>query len=200
MKQRSLWAIIVATILMTSCLGIDSQASIGSDGVVDATLVYTVSVAVDELGKLGANAAYIPLPVGREDLDLAARRAGGELRSWSRKDGTESFAVSASMRFPTVSAFASFLDPAGTRASYSESGGRSTLSMRLSDGVAPADKDLLEFIRVAFSDYVIAVSLTTPRAPSASEGFTVSGRTATFSMKAADLYASEGPVTLSLAW
>ncbi|PKL25368.1 MAG: hypothetical protein CVV47_04740 [Spirochaetae bacterium HGW-Spirochaetae-3] len=192
--------IAVSTALLVSCLGMDADARIGADGSVDVSMTYTVSAAVDELGRLGANAAYIPVPVGRDDLDLAARRAGGTLRSWSRKDGVESFVVTAALRFPSAAAFASFLDPTGLSASYSESGGKSTLTMRLSEGTPPAEKELVDFIRAAFDDYAVSIRITTPRAPSSPRGFVVAGRVSSFTMKSADLYASDKPVTLSLSW
>jgi len=191
---------VILTALLASCLGMEADARIGADGSVDVAMTYTVSAAVDELGRLGANAAYIPVPIGRDDLDLAARRAGGALRSWSRKDGADSFVVTAALRFPSAAAFASFLDPAGLSASYSESGGRSTLTMHLSEGTPPAEKELVDFIRVAFADYNVSIRITTPRAPSAPRGFTVAGREASYTIKSADLYASESPVTLSVSW
>lgn len=200
MKQSFYVLFLAVPLLLSSCLGIDAEARIGADGTVDLTMTYTVSTALDELGKLGANAAYIPVPVGREDLQLAADRAGGELRTWSRKDGTESFVVTSTLRFPTAAAFATFIDPAGKLANYSEAEGKSTLSMTLSEGTPPADKDLVEFIRVAFSEYVIAVRVTTPKNPSASSGFTIAGRTASFSMKAAELFGSPVPVAVSVSW
>jgi len=200
MKQRISCLFLALPLLLASCVGIDADARIGTDGAVDLTLTYTVSTALDELGKLGANAAYLPVPIGRDDLQLAAQRAGGELRSWSRKDGIESFVITSALRFPTTAAFASFIDPAGKLASYTEAGGRATLSMTLSEGTPPADKDLVEFIRVAFSEYVIAVRINLPRNPSASSGFTVSNRNASFSMKAADLFGSPDPVSASVSW
>lgn len=200
MKQRLSSLVIVLPLFLVSCLGIDADTNIASDGVVNSTIVYTVSRAVDELGKLGANASYLPLPVGQGDLELAALRAGGELRSWSRKDGPESFAVTAALRFPNVAAFADFLDPLGSMAGYEEANGRATLTLRLSDGVVPSDKDIVEFIKVAFSDYMIAITLNVPRTASASQGFVITGRSARFTMKAADLYSSPLPVTLSLTW
>ncbi len=200
MKQRCPCLFLALPLLLASCLGIDADARIGADGSVDLTLRYTVSTALDELGKLGANAAYLPVPIGRDDLELAAQRAGGELRSWSRKDGPESFVVTSALRFPTAASFAAFIDPAGKLASYTESGGRATLSMTLSEGTPPADKDLVEFIRVAFSEYAISIRLALQRNPSASSGFTVAGRNASFSMKAADLFGSPEPVTLVVSW
>lgn len=200
MKRSTLLLLAASAVLLSSCIGIDADARIAADGSVELTMAYTVSAAVDELGRLGANAGYLPLPVGRDDLELAASRAGGELRSWSREDGSESLTIQASLRFPSAASFASFLDPAGENASYAESGGRSTLTIRLSEGLDPADDYMLEFVRLAFADYAVKLKLTLPRTPTASDGLSVSGRVAAFSMKAADLYASSSPVTISLSW
>lgn len=206
MKQGALITAAVLALSLASCLGIDAQASIATDGSVELALAYTVSAAADELGRLGANQAYLPLPVGRDDLALAAGRAGGELRSWKRSDktegatGSEAFVVNAELAFPSPAALASFLDPAGERASFASSGGVSTLSIRLSDGIAPADADVADFVRVAFSDYVVALRIRTPSTPAAASGFTLNGREASFSMKAAELFASSEPVSLSLSW
>ncbi len=206
MKQGSLIAAAILSLSLGSCLGIDAQASIAADGSMQVAIAYTVSAAADELGRLGANQAYLAIPVGRDDLALAASRAGGELRSWKRGDkpdgtaGSEAFVVNAELAFPSPAAFASFLDPAGERASFASSGGVSTLSIRLSDGIAPADTDVADFVRVAFSDYVVALRLRTPSPPASASGFALSGREASFSMKAADLFASPEPVSLSLSW
>ncbi len=200
MKHSLHCLFLLVPVFLSSCLGLDAEARVGADGAVDLSMDYTVSAALDELGKLGANAAYIPIPVGRNDLELAARRAGGELRSWSRKDGPESFIIKATMHFPSMAAFAAFLDPTGSSASFNESGGKATLSVRLSEGISPADKELIEFIRLAFADYVVAFRVVAPKNPSATGGMVVSGRTASFTMKSAELYASQKPVILSVSW
>jgi hypothetical protein len=191
---------VVACIVLASCVGIDTNTKINTNGTVDVSLRYVVSNAADELGKLGANAKYLPLPVGEADLGLAASRAQGELRSWTRKDGNDSFTITATLRFPGVAAFALFMDPAGELATFTEANGRSTLGMTLSSGTTPADPNVLSFMKLAFGDYLVALTFELPRAATASQGFTIKGTTATFSMKAADLYASPTPVKVSVTW
>ena len=106
MRHQSRLALLALplALFLSSCVGIDAEARIGTDGAVDLTLAYTVSDAVEELGRLGENEAYLPLPVGRADLELAAGRAGGTLASWSRTDAADSFTVKATLRFPTPAA------------------------------------------------------------------------------------------------
>lgn len=187
-------------LVLASCVGIDTNVKISANGTVDVSIRYVVSNAADELGKLGANAKYLPLPVGEADLGLAASRADGELRSWVRKDGNESFAIDAALRFPNAGSFARFMDPAGELATYVEANGRSTLEMTLASGNTPAEPEVESFLDLAFGDYLVALTLELPRAPNAPQGFTVKGNTAAFSMKAADLYASPTPVKVSVTW
>jgi hypothetical protein len=192
--------VILVSLFLASCIGIDADVTVGTDGSVDVSMRYTISMALDELGKLGANADYLPLPVGQADLELAATRAGGELRSWSRKNGSESSTITASLRFPDISAFTLFLDPLGKAAIYTENDGTSSLRIDLYEGTRAEDTELVEFIKTAFSDYMISIRLELPRTPRATGGFLVSGRVASFSMKAADLYTQASPVSITVSW
>ncbi len=187
-------------LLASSCIGIDSSATIAANGSVSLALEYKVSLAVDELGRLDANSAYLPLPVGRADLELAATRAGGQINSWSRSDAATSFTIKAALSFPTMAAFALFMDPTGQDATYGEQGSRKTLSMRIGTGKPPADADLSRFVGQAFADYRIKLSFQLPVAIVESSGLTVNGRTASFDMAAADIYSSSSPIAVRLSW
>ncbi len=200
MKHSLRFLPFLVSLLLVSCIGIDADITVGADGAVDVSMRYTVSLALDELGKLGANAGYLPMPVGQADLELAATRAGGALRSWSRKDGSEATVITAALRFPTASAFALFLDPRGEAAVFTELDGKSRLRIDLYKGTNAADADLIEFIKTAFSDYIVSIRMELPRTPTANGGFLVSGRTASFSMKAADLYSRATPVSIDVSW
>ncbi len=200
MKHTNVLICAAACFVLASCVGIDTNAKISSNGTVEVSLRYIVSNAADELGKLGANAKYLPLPVGESDLRLAASRADGELRSWARKEGNESFTIDATLRFPSAGALVRFMDPTGELASYVEANGRSTLAMTLASGNIPAEPSIDSFLDLAFGDYLVALTFELPKAPSASQGFTIKGNTAAFSMKAADLYASPAPVKVSVSW
>jgi len=199
-NARRLALALSAAMLACSCVGIEADIQFTAAGSVELAITYRVSLAVDQLGKLGANADYLPLPVGRDDLALAATRAGGRLDSWSRRDGEADFTVSATLTFPDGASLAAFLDPEGRLASFQASGTTRTFTLSLSDGMPPADPEFTEFIKSAFGDYVVTVSVELPRAPSAQSGYAVSGRTATFSMPAAVLYARTEPTVLSLTW
>lgn len=200
LRIPTLAAYAALSLALASCVGVASDARIAADGSVRLELSYTVASAVAELGRLGENAAYLPLPVGRDELELAARRAGGSLSSWSRSDEADRFTVRASLSFPGVAGLASFFDPSGEKAVFQEAAGRRTLNLALGGDSPDAAPELVEFVRVAFSDYEIALRFELPSAALASEGFALNGRSASFSAKAADLFAAPAPRPLSLSW
>jgi hypothetical protein len=195
--------LLLATLVIfsfSSCVGIDAEARIDADGSVELTIRYEVSIAVEQIGKLGANERYLPLPVGQDDMLLAVSRAGGELLSWNRDDGTDRFSIDARMRFPDSRAFAVFLDPSGQAVSFSEAEGLRTLTMQLSAGRPPADEELTRFIETVFSDYRTSIRFVLPVAPNTATNLLVEGSSADFSMPSAELYTSTSPVRLVLEW
>lgn len=199
-KHTGISLALLALLALSSCVGIDAEARIDVAGAVELTLRYEVSIVVDKIGKLGANAGYLPLPVGEADLRLAVSRAGGELLSWSRDDGIDRFVVNARIRFPTTSAFASFLDPSGRVVSFSGTNDSRSLTIQLSDGRAPTEPELTRFIQAAFSEYRTSIRFTLPRVPSSATNFVVEGSQARFTMPSSELYSSPTPVILVLQW
>jgi hypothetical protein len=194
--------LVVALVIFSfsSCVGIDAEARMDADGSVELTLRYEVSIAVDQIGKLGANEKYLPLAVGQEDMLLAVSRAGGELLSWNRNDGTDRFAIDARMSFPDTQAFAAFLDPAGQAVSFSDVEGNRTLTMQLSAGRPPADDELTRFIETVFSDYRTSIRFVLPGPPTTATNLLVEGTTASFAMPSPEIYTSSAPVLLVLEW
>ena len=199
-KHTGIALAVVALLTFSSCVGIDAEARIDTEGSVDLTLRYEVSIAVDQIGKLGANERYLPLPIGQNDMILAVSRSGGELQSWSREDKNDRFVVNARISFPDTSAFAAFLDPSGRSVSFTETSTDRSLSIQLTDGRVPADQELARFIQTAFSDYNTSISLILPRVPSTATNFVLDGSQASFTMSSSALYTSATPVNLVVEW
>lgn len=199
-KQTGIALAIVVLFTLSSCVGIDAEARIDNEGSVDLTLRYEVSIAVDRIGKLGANERYLPLPIGQEDMILALTRAGGELLSWNREDGNDRFVINARIRFPDTAAFVSFLDPSGRAVTFIETSTNRSLSIQLTEGRVPADPELARFIQTVFSDYRTSIKFILPGLPSSATNFVVEGSQASFSMSSSELYTSATPVILDLGW
>lgn len=199
-KHTGLALAILVIVSLSSCVGIDAEARIDADGSVEMTIRYEVSIAVDQIGKLGANERYLPLAVGQDDMLLAVSRTGGEMLSWNRDDRTDRFIINARIRFPDTGSFAAFLDPSGRAVFFSETGVLKTLTIQLADSRTPADVELTRFIETVFSDYRTSIKFVLPSAPSTASNFLVEGSSASFSMPSSKLYTSSTPVLLVLEW
>ncbi len=199
-KHANLVLVILIVVSFSSCVGIDAEARIDADGSVELSMRYEVSIAVDRIGKLGANERYLPLPVGQDDMLLAVSRTGGELLSWNRDEGNDRFTIDARIRFPDTAAFAAFLDPSGQAVSFSETEGVRRLTIQLSDGRVPADAELSQFIEVVFTDFRTAINFVLPRTPITATNLVVEGSHASFSMPSSQLYTSPIPVLITLSW
>ncbi|MDX9958033.1 MAG: hypothetical protein AB7T74_00715 [Clostridia bacterium] len=199
-KHTGLLLATLVILSITSCVGIDAEARVDADGSVELTLRYEVSIAVDQIGKLGANEKYLPLAVGQDDMLLAVSRAGGELLSWNRNDETDRFIIDARIRFPDIQTFAAFLDPAGQAVNFSEAEGQKSLTMQLSAGRPPAEEELARFIGTVFADYRTSIRFVLPGPPTTATNLQLEGSTASFSMLSSELYSSSTPVLLVLEW
>jgi hypothetical protein len=186
--------------MFLSCVGIDANIRIMADGRVEMDLSYDISIFLDQIGKLGANERYLPLPVGQDDLVLAVRRAGGELLSWKRSDSADRMRIESRLSFPDTAALAAFMDPSGSKATADRADGRNRLVFQLSSGNPPADSELEDFVKLVFTDYRINMAFNMPRTPRTSSNMTVEGQRARFSMDSASLYTAQTPVLIELSW
>jgi hypothetical protein len=201
-------AACLACLLLASCVDAEATARIGPDGSGDLELSLLVSRMVAPIASLGTDRRLLPFPLSKEDFDRAvARDAGLGLASYSREDGDESISIKAKIAFANPTALASFLDPSGKRALYSEEGGRRSLKLVLAEG-GSIDPDLARLADVAFSTYRVSLALLLPteRAtaaltpPEGAGSSSVSGTKAEYSNSTAALMKSAEPIEWEIVW
>ncbi|MBN1518756.1 MAG: hypothetical protein JW923_01540 [Spirochaetales bacterium] len=200
MKHRLAAGLLAFYLLLSSCVGVDATARIAANGSVSLDLAYTVSLAADELGRNGDNAAYLPLPTERAGFQASVESSGGRVDAWAKNDGTDRFVVTAKLFFPTLESFVAFMESAGTRPSLSREGGRTALSMELGTSQPPRNADLAAFVTEVFSDYSVSLTLALPATPQNVVGAAVSDRNVRFVMQSSSIYLSEQPVLVSVRW
>ena len=162
--------LLCATALLSSCVGIDSTATINRDGSGTIDLRYLVSKMLVSVGSLEANGSLIPFPVSRQDFDATVRGIEGlTLVSYAQKETQEDLVVDARLAFASPRALASFLDPKGQRATYTEDGGRKTLAIVLASGGPGLDPDVARLVDAAFAPYKVSIVVKLP-SPALSTG------------------------------
>lgn len=203
-RRRALAAAALASaVLLSSCVGVDAEATVSRDGSGRLKLRYAVSKMLASLGALEANERLLPFPVSREDFDRTARGVPGlALVSYAQKETEEDLVVDAELSFSSPAALAAFLDPKGERAVYSESGGEKRLTLVLAGGQARLDPDVDKLVRAAFAPYSVSLTVKLPSAAK-SAGIGKSARGGldlSYSSPVVDLATSGSPVVWEISW
>jgi len=204
LKARRLAFLICSVALLaplSSCVDVNAKASVDSSGAGRLALDYRVSRMVAPLGALDAKSRILPFPAAKADLDAAAKAARGvSLVSYEAAEGTDEIAVRAVISFSSLSSLASFLDPAGERALYSDSGGRRSLRLVIAPGSAETDPEVKRLVDTAFMDYGVKLEIALP-SPVLSAGIgKATGAKAEFASSIASLAESAQPVVWEIVW
>ncbi|MCL2833687.1 MAG: hypothetical protein FWD78_10995 [Treponema sp.] len=159
--------------LLASCVGVNADIVFNSDKSGTIDLEYKISVLLESLGRQDGNENYPVVPAGRTDFERTiARLPGLKLLSYNMREDKNDKTINVKLQFDNPQALMSFLDPAGARAVYSESGGINKLTLVLDDGSRSDDSsrvqnqnpDLKNLILKAAEGYKISVSMSFPTA------------------------------------
>ncbi|MDR2048251.1 MAG: hypothetical protein LBP69_02225 [Treponema sp.] len=107
-------AAFVCVFLFFSCIGTGSGISIRADGTGTIQLEYRLAKELEGLGKLDGNERWLPVPVGKADLERTVNRVEGlRLVSFSSKEDGKDIVYSARLDFDSPRALTGFLDASG---------------------------------------------------------------------------------------
>jgi hypothetical protein len=159
----------IATVVLSSCLGVSADITIKADGSGKIDLEYRVSQELESLGRLDGNESKPAVPVGRIDFErTAARIPGLRLSEYSSKDvrnsaGGSDLVTSAVLDFKDSGALLAFLDSAGSRAALVQEGtGRLLRLTVLEPSKDITDPTLLSLLREISEGYNFSLSFNLP--------------------------------------
>lgn len=193
----------LSSFLFFSCLAIDADIEVKTDGSGVMNLSYRISRTVESMGKLDGNERWLPLPVGEADFERSLSRIGAlELEAFKTTQDERDVRVEAMVSFDTVEALVAFLSANGRTARLTRDDDRTSLSLRLSDNAGPLDSDLVELVKVLFADYDIRIRFQTPTRLSSSgvSLVTEDERQVVFQAPASDILTSTEEIMWTLAW
>jgi hypothetical protein len=192
--------------LLCACVDLEAGASIGAAGSGTLSIKYTVSRMVSPLAALGSE-SELPFPLSRAEYERAVANSPGlSLVSYSSSESEDDLSVTSSIAFASVAVLASFLDPTGKRAIYSEEGGQRRLQLLLSTGSAKReallDPDMSKLFEAAFSKYQLSFKVDLPSPAISANGGTITGRgvRVEYSIRTEALVKSEEPVIWEIVW
>jgi hypothetical protein len=192
---------LVLLVLLSSCVDVDATANITASGSGRLAVHYAVSRMVSPVGALEASTRMIPFPVSRGDFESAvAATPGLSLVSYAAEERSDDIAVDVAISFSTPAALASFLDPAGKRAIYSDTDGKRSLRLTIAEGGAELDPEVVKLVETAFASYTVKLAVVLPsRVLSAGIG-KASGMRAEYASTITALVENAQPVIWEIVW
>jgi hypothetical protein len=199
---------LVCSLVFLSCIGAGSNIRINGDGSGVIKLEYRIAQALEDMGKLDGNERWLPVPVGRADLERTVERIEGlKILSYSAAKSGADTLHSAELSFSNPGALSSFLDSSGRFFQADFSARRIRLVF---PAMEKMDGEFREMLGGALQGYDFSLSLTLPGTVSVSwsgEGgdaypgtCSVNGPALDYSAPMADLVFLESALTMEISW
>jgi len=105
MKKYVLPVLIVFTLSLYSCLGIDETITINGDNSGSIVYTYTIAKEIKDLGSFGEMKKALPLPVLEDDFQMICKdKKGLRLASYSSKENEKNIIIRAEVAFSSLAA------------------------------------------------------------------------------------------------
>jgi hypothetical protein len=157
-------AAFVCVLLFFSCVGTGSLISLRGDGSGTIRLEYRLAKELEGLGKLDGNERWLPVPVGRAEMERTVDRVEGlRLVSFSVKEDGKDLVYSAGLDFDSPRALTAFLDASGRQVELDMEKKRLAF---LFTGTEIPEAGFRETVVSAFSGYEFSLTLSMPAAVS----------------------------------
>ncbi|MDR2049410.1 MAG: hypothetical protein LBP69_08130 [Treponema sp.] len=207
---KPLFAAFVCAFLFFSCIGTGSDITLRGDGSGTLKLEYRLAKELEGLGKLDGNERWLPVPVGKADMERTVDRVEGlKLISFSSKEDGKDIVYSARLDFDSPRALTAFLDGSGRLVELDMEKRRLAFTF---GGTENPEAGFRDMVASSFSGYRFSLSLVMPAAVSlrwldengteARNPGTCSpdGATLDFSSPMADIVLLEKTCTMEITW
>ena len=149
--------------LLCSCIGVGANIALRRDGSGTILLEYRIARELESLGKLDGNERWLPVPVGKADLErTVARIPGLTMQSFQSRNQKKDIHIRTVLAFTNPQALCAFLDAAGQGAVLEQTPGQRRLSLTLGAKREPIDQDLAELLTQATAGYTWDLTLSLP--------------------------------------
>jgi hypothetical protein len=161
-------AVFMCVFLFFSCIGTGSGINIHGDGSGTIQLEYRLAKELEGLGKLDGNERWLPVPVGKADLERTVNRVEGlRLVSFSFKEDGKDIVYSARLDFDSPRALTGFLDASGGQVQLDMEKKRLAFTFTGAENSAEfSEAGFRDTVISAFSGYEFFLALNMPAAVS----------------------------------
>ena len=195
---------ILAMVLLSSCIGIDSQISLQNDGSGTLLLNYRISQLMKNLD-VAKSDWHLPLPVSREDFQRTVDSISGlKLLSLAQREDERDVLIDARLGFTGVQAINSLGKEGQIELSFSNEGGLHVFRQQIYRGrsLEEISPESLQMIQTIFEGYELSYRVTAPAAIKRHSLGELSGdqRSVSYKTSVAELLKSGEKQVLEVAW
>ena len=197
--------IVLLPLLLCGCLTLDTAVTFEEDGSGSLELDYTISSMVMNLGSMGEDDLFVPLPVTEEDFTAAAALIEGlTLDNFEFREDEQGVHVNALLRFRNPVALSQFLFPGETgKLTIEQANGDVRFSyLVFTPPDEPVSERSMEMIRTFFADDTLSFAVTAPSPVTDAGAGTIGGnnRSAVLELSVAELYERNEEIIWEIRW
>jgi hypothetical protein len=204
MKRWFFCLSVAIALLLSSCIGIESDIRIRQDGSGVLTLSYTVSQFIKNIDA-GRSEKQLPLPVNGDEFRRSAERVDGlRLTGLEEQEDEENIYIQAELEFDSVDAVNALGRDGQLGISLETQGGTTTFRQLIYQGQQGEEitEESLEMIATFFEGYELVYSVTVPaQVRDHSLGVLApDGRTVTYTVTVPEILKNLEPLVLEVTW
>ncbi len=199
------WFILILTVvLLSSCIGIESEILLRQDGTGVLTLSYQISQFMKNID-VGREEKRLPLPVNKEEFVRTAEGIEGlRLTDIDEREDEENVYIRAKLEFDSVDAVNALGRPGEIGISLENRGDTNTFRQVIFAGQEGEEitEDSLEMVETFFQGYDLVFAITVPTdVKSYSLGdLSADGRTVTYAITVPEILKRSEPLVLEVVW
>ena len=203
--MRKIIILCFTSVLIMSCVGIDSKMTIRDDGSGALLLSYRVSQLVAELGTTTSEKGIVPLPLARDDFESSLQTTQGKVRltRFERTENEKDISIRVELSFDSLDALAQVDAFHDAELKLSADGTQHTFSQVIARAPAePVTEDSLRMIDAFFEGYGLTFIVEAPQPILESTLGTLSSdkRVLTYTTSIKDLVRTKSDLVLSIGW
>ena len=195
---------ILTVVLLSSCIGIESEILLRQDGTGVLTLSYKISQFMKNIDA-GREEKQLPLPVNEEEFVRTAEGIEGlRLTDIDEREDEENVYIRAELEFDSVDAVNALGRAGQIGISLENQGNTNTFRQVIFAGQEGEEitEDSLEMIETFFQGYDLVYAITVPsQVKSHSLGdLSADGRTVTYTITVPEILKASQPLVLEVDW
>jgi hypothetical protein len=203
--MRKIIVLILSSVLLVSCIGVDSKLTIRDNGSGTLRLDYRVSQLVADLGSSASDKGVVPLPLARADFERALESSQGKVRltRFDRLENEKDITIRAELSFDSVDSLAQVDAFRDAELKLATDGARHSFSQLIAHApTPPATEDSLRMIDAFFDGYDLTFVIEAPQPIQLSSLGSLSAdkRVLTYTTSIKDVMRAKGDIILSASW